>query len=499
MNERVNSSGASAMAYHPKAQCVMFRREETDSEKIVRLYLAKIANHSGSGRRNRQLLSLAEKEIASNKSVMVLNIAEIYYNGAPGIAINLDKTITYYVALMEVDDFPSLMDTNHTVGFLNNFLEVHDLCSTSILPDLAAKLDRVAVGEKKFILGVAQLIRGKFFDMDGQFYKAMDTYLDALDLLQDDTPHSNFLKIHCQVRLDVLKCCVDAAGSGKNVTYEVNKIKEDGRNKMSKCIKISNNFMTPARQPENIMRLSFVIPENVNEDDFIKTFWEDFEKFKKKQRDPRENVLKENLRKEKANQVRRRLEAALDMVRSNKFSSWLFEELESCILSVEQLSDTCDFLDMIVEAKCFVDNKKLFLSTHKKKKKIVQATQQVENHPIHINANEEEPDELPPDSQKIKRKNKQVQKEKEKMKAAYSASELSKRREREKLREDFPKLFEFLDTHESNYIIKESQTIPPQKPDVPPVVSKMKLAKRESEFEERAFNLAVEMSLAELD
>lgn len=489
------------MAYHPKAQCWKIDREETDSERMVRLYLGKIENFTGSGRRNKKLLSMAEKEIASNPSCLGINIAEVYYNGAPGIAINLDKTIEYYVVMIELDDFPSMCA--RPVGVLGNVLEVHELCSFSILPGLADRLEKAGISrrhsrEGTLLVGLSKIFRGRFLDMSSEGIRAIEAYTDACAVLQSDSC-SEYLRIHCNERIDVLSCVLDAAGKGGDVSDEISKIK----NKSSKLKKeiwrasgASELHTTPARDPGTTIRLSFEIPEDVDEAEYAQKIRGDIDQFKKKKNNHGENKMKDNLRKERANQLRPRLQSALEMARSGQFSAWLYEELESCVLSSETFYDLYDFRELLVEAKGYLSNKELVM----KRKKYRQIQE-----PVYLDVQIQEMEQVEPEppsefSRKNKRKIKKEQAKKEKLKAIQNASDVRERQEREKLQDDLPQLFTTRDDYETNYIIKEAQEpLPTQKPDIPPVALKMKSAQAEPEFEKRSFNLAVEMSLAECE
>ena len=487
------------MAFHPKSMPIRHAREETDSERIVALYLAKIENFTGAGRRNRQLLSLAEKEIASNPSILSLNIAEIYYNGAPGIAINLDKTIEYYVVLMEVDDFPSEFAAHILDGILGNVLEVHDLCSPSILPVLANRLDKVSTAEHKtFLGGLSKIFRGRFFDMDSKWDVAIESYADACHVLRRNSC-SELLLLHCQERIEILGTTLNSLESEewyRDCSDDIVKIKE----KYSALGKLRRNpdlksCSTSARMPGNTLRIMYELKEDVDpiEAEKIEKFIRNY--FKETKQNRRDKEMKENLRKEMANRLRPRLHRALETARSEQFSSWLYEELDSCVLSSEKFSDLYDFRELIVEAKSYLDNRQSSHVMKRLKPKEVHEELETQDDPIHEAIEQLEPEQPINFSRKNIRKMKKEQAKKEKMRAIQFSSEASERRETQKLQDNLPQLFESRNDHDTNYVLKEAQKFSAQRPDIPPVALK---ARAQAEYDKRALSLATEMSLAEI-
>ena len=485
-----------AMAYHPKAVPMMIKREETDSERLVRRYLSKIENFTGSGRRNRKLLSKAEQEIASHPSILSINVAEVYYNGAPGIEINHDKTMEYYVVMMEVDEFPSSVFPK-AVAFLNNVLEVHDLCSFSMLPGLADRLEKAGTSEDKaFLVGLAKIFRGRYLDMSSEGHRAIESYTDAREVLQHDSC-SELLRIHCTERIGVLSTILYA---DEDVSDEIVEIKNESTEKRNQLLSASypdfRKCSTPQKSPGDCIRISVEVPEGVDEEEFIRQFKEDFEKFRKEsKRNNREEEMKENLRKERASQLRTRLQSVLETARSRQFSAWLYEELESCALSSEPFSDLYDFRELIVEAKAFLGNRQL-VTKRKKYREIRQPAIQIQE------VEQVEQVEPVPPSDFSRRNIRIIKKEqalKEKQRAILNASQVSERQDREKLQDSYPQLFETRDDYETNYILKEARKIAAPTPDTPPIALKMKSARAETEFDKNALSLAVEMSLADCD
>ena len=238
-------------AMHPKAKKIHVNRESTQIEEEIDRLINKIGNKQ---RLNTRFIKLIEDKVKPIRSVTSMNVAEIFYNGAPGIEVNYDKTMHYYVCALEGDDVHS---NDEILSFVcHNYIEVHKLCALCILPLLAERLEAVNKDVAKS-LGLMTLAR--HMDLNSKWREAKSAYI-ASKMIADSCLRKD-ISLECEERISILECILecnsqqscDVSDETKNIQTFFSQKRKELRDELN----IPMEHATESPPIGNIIRMHF--------------------------------------------------------------------------------------------------------------------------------------------------------------------------------------------------------------------------------------------------
>ncbi len=174
----------------------LFERLQNIDNRNVRRQNKKLLN---------ELLACLQLRVST---VVTLNVAELFYNGAPGIPTNLTMTLEYYVRAWESlihDDITSSSSLHTLIKLLvNNLLEISYAVDVNVLEGIVPRLRRV---HENLLLPQLELtvtmIEARVFDLNAQKQCAIDAYntAKAIAVSIGDEEHA----LECSKRKRILK------------------------------------------------------------------------------------------------------------------------------------------------------------------------------------------------------------------------------------------------------------------------------------------------------
>ena len=200
---------------HPQAKQVQLEPANEHEEQMHKLY-SKIKPSIDNRNARRQNVKLVRKieTILNNhpSSFFSYNLAELYYNGAPGIASNLTTSMNYYVKTWETFDshnFPIMQ------YLITNMVEVHfGIIDVAALDSFACRMHQAhEINQIPELHMLAVMWSARVADLRSSYLEAIDLYRSAKQIavsLGDKTR-----ALVCSKRKAILKAM--DAGSSEDV------------------------------------------------------------------------------------------------------------------------------------------------------------------------------------------------------------------------------------------------------------------------------------------
>lgn len=195
---------------HPDAICFNFEQDNPTAGQLIaqRAYL-QIHHHTGgrnSSRRNAKLFQAILKQSASWESsvAMKFNLAELLYNGVPGIPSDLEQSMNFYVGTLESASERVLNDLQFMRFMKNNMIEVSYHLGHQCLREVTSRLDKLLIQHQNSDLALLRdMIAGRTADMGSKRKQAIRFYKSAK--LLGDKIGDTLSSLESEKRIAVLK------------------------------------------------------------------------------------------------------------------------------------------------------------------------------------------------------------------------------------------------------------------------------------------------------
>ena len=248
--------------YHEKARVMSFCPQNDKEEGIQRLFerLQHIDNRTVR-RQNQKILDRLLTQMKQTISTVVcLNVAELFYNGAPGIPINLELTMEYYTQTWE-----SLTDGSKSqeevLSFLvNNTIEISYNVNIAVLKEAAERLRTI---HNQFSLPhlnlTTTMLEARVFDLMSRRKESIALYKTAKTIAVSigDDEHA----IDCSKRKAILRAIGQEETDAAIQKYGKRLALSRGANSELAA------HSTPGVNPINTIRGQFILKDDVDIDE----------------------------------------------------------------------------------------------------------------------------------------------------------------------------------------------------------------------------------------